>query len=110
VTTLIDIGFAKGGGSWADCRQPRCFSGGEGFAAAYSEFERADVSLVKNAQGQSSSVTTPDFAFQQLTDNREWNWAWCITGSSSCRAAWMADRAATMIEGDVGSGLGDEVD
>jgi hypothetical protein len=51
--------------------------------------------LVKNAQGQSLSVTTPDFAFQQLTDNREWNWAvyhWQFI------VPWMADRASAKIK------------
>lgn len=30
---------------------------------------------LSNHEGASLSITTPDYAYQELTDNREWNWA-----------------------------------
>lgn len=93
MTTLIDIGFAKGG-SWQIGDKTGVFPA-EKASPPHIASLNGTTFLVKNAQGQSLSVTTPDFAFQQLTDNREWNWAvyhWQFI------VPWMADRAATKIK------------
>ncbi len=69
---LIDIGFNKGG-KWKmgdkegifpreKPATPQLFSG------------NASQFTLTGAQGLSLSVQTPDYAFIQLTDNREWNW------------------------------------
>lgn len=69
---LIDISFNKGGkwkmgekaGSFPREKPPtpQLFSG------------NATQFTLTNAQGRSLTVKTPDYAFIQLTDNREWNW------------------------------------
>ncbi len=73
MTTLIDIGFAKGG-SWRIGDKEGVFPAEKATPPHIASLNGTSF-RVKNAQGQSLSVTTPDFAFQQLTDNREWNWA-----------------------------------
>ncbi|MDZ4289925.1 MAG: hypothetical protein U0984_18310, partial [Prosthecobacter sp.] len=73
MTMLIDIGFAKGG-SWKAGKTEGVFPMEKG---KVPQFHSTNGSLlqIKSAQGQSLSFTVPDYAFQQLTDNREWNWA-----------------------------------
>ena len=73
MTTMIDIGFAKGG-SWQIGDKSGVFPAEKASPPHIASLNGTEF-LVKNAQGQSLSVTTSDFAFQQLTDNREWNWA-----------------------------------
>ena len=69
---LIDIGFSKGG-SWkcgeksgefprAKPANPHLFQGN------CTTFQLA------NAQGQTLALRVPDYAYEQVTDNREWNW------------------------------------
>lgn len=93
MTTLIDIGFAKGG-SWRIADKEGVFPAEKASPPQIASLNGTTF-WVKNAQGQSLSLTTPDFAFQQLTDNREWNWAvyhWQFI------VPWMANRAATKIK------------
>ncbi|MDP1591504.1 MAG: hypothetical protein Q8M07_27355, partial [Prosthecobacter sp.] len=73
MTTLIDIGFAKGG-SWRIADKEGAFPAEKSTPPQIASLNGTTFS-VKNAQGQSLSLQTPDYAFQQLTDNREWNWA-----------------------------------
>lgn len=73
MTTLIDIGFAKGG-SWKIADKEGVFPASKASPPQIASLNGTDF-LLKNAQGQSLSLVTPDYAFQQLTDNREWNWA-----------------------------------
>ena len=77
---MIDIGFSKGG-KWKigdssgefpreKPANPHLFQGNQ------TAFQ------LSNAQGQSLSVRVPDYAYEELTDNREWNWpiyAWKFT-------------------------------
>jgi hypothetical protein len=70
---LIDIGFAKGG-TWSIAEQTGAFPATKASPPQIASLHGAAFQL-KNAQGQSLSITTPENAFQQLTDNREWNWA-----------------------------------
>lgn len=73
MSALIDISFGKGG-QWKI---------GEGQGAFPAEKPKVPQIVsthathfgFKSAQGQSLSFTTPKRSFQQLTDNREWNWA-----------------------------------
>ncbi|MFO1483273.1 MAG: hypothetical protein U1F71_07870 [Verrucomicrobiaceae bacterium] len=73
MTTLIDIGFAKGG-SWHIADKEGVFPAEKASPPQIASLNGTTFQL-KNAQGQSLSFTTPDYSFQQLTDNREWNWA-----------------------------------
>lgn len=73
MTTLIDIGFAKGG-SWQIGDKTGVFPAEKASPPQIASLNGASF-MVKNAQGQSLSFLTPDYAFQQLTDNCEWNWA-----------------------------------
>ncbi|HYF37347.1 MAG TPA: beta-galactosidase [Prosthecobacter sp.] len=73
MTMLIDIGFAKGG-EWQAGESKGVFPLER---PEVPHFHSANGSMLrfKNAQGQSLAFTLPEYAFQQLTDNREWNWA-----------------------------------
>ena len=73
MTTLIDIGFAKGG-SWRIGDKEGAFPAEKASPPQIASLNGTTFSI-KNAQGQSLSILTPNYAFQQLTDNREWNWA-----------------------------------
>lgn len=73
MTMLIDIAFAKGG-TWKADQREGVFPAEKPKVPQIASLNAARFSL-KNAQGQSLSLTAPDHAFQQLTDNREWNWA-----------------------------------
>lgn len=73
VSALIDIGFAKGG-TWKIADQAGAFPADKPKAPHLASLNATSF-ILKNAQGQSLSIITPDYAFQQLTDNREWNWA-----------------------------------
>lgn len=73
MTTLIDIGFGKGG-EWRIADKSGVFPASKSTPPQIASVNGTSF-MLKNAQGQSLSFTTPDYAFQQLTDNREWNWA-----------------------------------
>lgn len=73
MSALIDIGFAKGG-AWKIAGKEGVFPAEKATPPQIASLNGTSFTL-KNAQGQSLSFTTPDYAFQQLTDNREWNWA-----------------------------------
>ncbi len=69
---LIDIGFNKGGKWKMDAKEgvfPR-----EKPATPQLFSDHAKEFTLTNAQGNSLHVQAPEFAFVQLTDNREWNW------------------------------------
>ena len=72
MTMLIDIGFARGG-TWKIGPEEGAFPPAKPKIPQIASLSATTFSF-RNAQGQSLSVTTPDFSFQQLTDNREWNW------------------------------------
>jgi hypothetical protein len=93
MTTLIDIGFAKGG-SWRIADKEGVFPVEKASPPQIASLNGTSF-IVKNAQGQSLSFATPDYAFQQLTDNREWNWAvyhWQFI------VPWMSDRSTAKIK------------
>lgn len=93
MTTLIDIGFGKGG-SWRIADQEGVFPAEKAVPPHIASLNGTTFRL-RNAQGQSLAFTTPEFAFQQLTDNREWNWAvyhWQFI------VPWMPDRASVKIQ------------
>lgn len=73
MTALIDIGFAKGG-TWKLGETAGAFPAEKPKVPQIASLN-ATTFQVKNAQGKSLDFTTPEFSFQQLTDNREWNWA-----------------------------------
>ena len=73
MSTLIDIHFSKGG-AWKIGDQTGPFPIDKPKVPQLASLSATSFTL-KNAQGQSLAFTTPDYAFQQLTDNREWNWA-----------------------------------
>ncbi|MDZ4402812.1 beta-galactosidase [Prosthecobacter sp.] len=73
MSVLIDIGFAKGG-SWKIAEKEGAFPAEKATPPHIASLNGTSF-MLKNAQGQSLSVTTPDYAFQQLTDNRTWDWA-----------------------------------
>jgi hypothetical protein len=73
MSMLIDIGFAKGG-TWQIADKEGSFPAEKATPPQIASLNGTTFTL-KNAQGQSLSFTTPDYAFQQITDNREWNWA-----------------------------------
>ncbi|MBV6499113.1 MAG: hypothetical protein CJBNEKGG_01563 [Prosthecobacter sp.] len=93
MTTLIDIGFGKGG-SWRIADQEGVFPAEKAVPPHIASLNGTTFRF-RNAQGQSLAFTTPEFAFQQLTDNREWNWAvyhWQFI------VPWMPDRASVKIQ------------
>lgn len=73
VTTLIDIAFAKGG-TWKIGEAAGAFPTNKPQVPQLLS-ANATAFSIQNAQGNSLAIQTPDYAFQQLTDNREWNWA-----------------------------------
>lgn len=73
MSTFIDIGFAKGG-AWKINDKEGVFPAEKASPPQIASMNGETFTL-KNAQGQSLSFTAPQYAFQQLTDNREWNWA-----------------------------------
>jgi hypothetical protein len=73
MTMLIDISFGKGG-TWEIGERSGTFPASKASPPQIASLHGTKFHL-KNAQGQSLTVTTPEFSFQQLTDNREWNWA-----------------------------------
>ncbi len=70
---LIDISFGKGG-TWKISDSSGTFPSSKATPPQIASLHGTNFEL-KNAQGQSLSITAPEFSFQQLTDNREWNWA-----------------------------------
>lgn len=72
MSVLIDIGFGKGG-TWKIGTQEGPFPAEKATPPHIVGLNGTEF-VLKNAQGQSLSVTTPEYSFQQLTDNREWNW------------------------------------
>ena len=73
MTMLLDIGFAKGG-QWKAGEKEGVFPAEKGKVPHFLSANGSSLQI-KNAQGQSLGFTLPQYAFQQLTDNREWNWA-----------------------------------
>lgn len=73
VTTLIDIAFAKGG-TWKLGETDGAFPVNKPKVPQLIS-QNGTAFSIQNAQGNSFAIQTPDYAFQQLTDNREWNWA-----------------------------------
>jgi hypothetical protein len=73
MTMLVDIGFAKGG-QWRAGDTAGVFPAEKGKTPQFLSANGSSLQI-KNAQGQSLSLQVPEYAFQQLTDNREWNWA-----------------------------------
>lgn len=73
MTALIDIAFAKGG-TWTIDEQQGGFPIEKSTPPQFASRHGKRFAL-KNAQGQSLAITPPENSFQQLTDNREWNWA-----------------------------------
>ncbi len=73
MSVLIDIGFAKGG-AWKIADKEGTFPAEKSAPPQFASLSSTTF-MLKNAQGQSLSFTTPDYAFQQITDNREWGWA-----------------------------------
>jgi hypothetical protein len=73
MSMLIDIGFAKGG-TWKIADKAGTFPAEKSTPPQFASLSSTSF-ILKNAQGQSLSFTTPEYAFQQLSDNREWNWA-----------------------------------
>jgi lysophospholipase L1-like esterase len=77
---MIDIGFSKGG-KWKIGDTAGEFPAEKPAKAHLFQGNQTAFELV-NLQGQSLSVRVPDYAYQQLTDNREWGWsifAWRFT-------------------------------
>ena len=72
VEMLIDISFGKGG-TWKIGDKSGSFPASKP-EKPHLHQESVSTFEIKNAQGQSLRLTLPDYAFQQLTDNREWNW------------------------------------
>ncbi len=72
MTMLISLGFSQGG-RWkiADTEKP--FPKEKPAAPKLFQGHATTFQLTDN-QGKSLAITTPPFAFQELTDNREWNW------------------------------------
>lgn len=92
MSMLIDIGFAKGG-TWKIAEKDGAFPAEKSTPPQIASLNATSF-VVKNAQGQRLEVTTPDYAFQQLTDNREWNWAvynWQFI------VPWMADHPQAKV-------------
>ncbi|HRH98449.1 MAG TPA: hypothetical protein PLB55_21085, partial [Prosthecobacter sp.] len=73
MSMLIDIGFAKGG-AWKIADKEGSFPAEKATPPQIASLNGTTFTL-KNSQGQNLSFSTPDYAFQQITDNREWNWA-----------------------------------
>ena len=92
MSMLIDIGFAKGG-TWKVGESEGAFPPDKPQVPQVASLNATTFKL-QNAQGQSLQITTPDFAFQQLTDNREWNWA---TYHWYFMAPYLADHATAKV-------------
>lgn len=73
MTLLLDIGFAPGG-SWKIGEREGAFPAAKSSPPQIASLNATTASF-RNAQGQSLRFAVPDYSFQQLTDNREWNWA-----------------------------------
>ena len=93
VAVLIDISFAKGG-TWAIGDQAGTFPATKASPPQIASLNGTTFQI-KNAQGQSLQLVTPDFAFQQLTDNREWNWA---IYNWQCIIPYSADRSTAKFK------------
>lgn len=77
---LIDIGFNKGG-KWTIGDTTGEFPPAKPAKAHLFQGNQTSF-LLTNPQGLALSVRVPDYSYQQLTDNREWNWpifAWRFT-------------------------------
>jgi hypothetical protein len=73
MTMLIDINFGKGG-TWKVGDTTGDFPPTQPANPHLTSISASAFSF-KNAQGQSLSIAVPDYAFQQITDFRQWNWA-----------------------------------
>lgn len=72
MSMLIDIAFSQGG-KWKMAGKTEAFPRGKP-AAPHLNQGNDDTFEFSNAQGLSLRVKVPQYSFQQLTDNREWNW------------------------------------
>jgi len=70
---LMDIAFSQGG-SWKIGDKSGSFPRTKPTVPHLYQ-GNSDVFEFTNAQGLSLKVQAPQYSFQQLTDNREWNWA-----------------------------------
>lgn len=73
MTLLLDIAFARGG-TWKIGDRTGAFPAEKASPPQIASLNATSASF-RNAQGQTLSIAVPDYSFQQLTDNREWNWA-----------------------------------
>jgi len=72
MSMLIDIAFSQGG-KWKIAGKAEAFPRAKPSAPHLTQ-GNADSFEFSNAQGLSLAVKVPQYSFQQLTDNREWNW------------------------------------
>ena len=72
VSMLIDLAFSKGG-KWMIGDKAGDFPR-EKPATPHLFQGHATQLQITNPQGQTLSLSVPEFSYQQLTDNREWNW------------------------------------
>ena len=72
MSMLIDIAFSQGG-KWKMASDDGVFPRSKP-ETPHLHQGNADGFEFSNAQGLSLSVKVPQYSFQQLTDNREWNW------------------------------------
>jgi len=72
VSMLIDLAYSKGG-KWKIADKSGDFPR-EKPASPHLYQDHARQFQITNPQGQSMSLAVPEFSYQQLTDNREWNW------------------------------------
>lgn len=79
MTTLIDFGFA-GSGTWQLGGAAKPFPADKP-AKPHMFQGSSEAFVLKNAGGDSLTFTVPDYTFNELQDNREWNWeifAWNV--------------------------------
>ena len=72
VSMLIDLAFSKGG-KWKIGEKAGDFPR-EKPATPHLYQDHATRLQITNPQGESLVLTVPEYSYQQLTDNREWNW------------------------------------
>ncbi len=72
VVMLIDLAYSKGG-KWKIGDKSGDFPR-EKPATPHLYQEHATQFLITNPQGQNLTLSVPEYSYQQLTDNREWNW------------------------------------
>lgn len=73
MTMHVDIAFSQGG-TWQIAETKAPFPRGKPQKPHLFQGNGTNF-VITSALGQRLSILTPDYAFQQLQDNREWNWA-----------------------------------